>query len=48
MKNYNNRWVKQKIRHHWKENQKTEIRFKDIAQNLAQRDKEMQTTKQNN
>lgn len=45
---YHCRWVKQKVKHHWKENQKIEIRFKDTIQNLAQTDKEMEKPKQNN
>lgn len=42
------RWIKQKIKCHWKENQGIEIRVEDITQNSAQRDKEMEKTKQKN
>lgn len=51
MENYDNRylclcrWVKQKTKHHWKENQRIGIRLEDTIQNLAQRDKGMEKTK---
>lgn len=54
MENYDNgylylrRWVKLKIKHHWKENWRRGIRFEDTIQNSAQRDEEMEKTKQKN